>query len=150
MKRAAVFRIATAVCGMTAIGAAHAQPKSLKDQLIGTWVLVSDHNTNAQGVTSVPWGTHPLGTYMFDSAGHFAEIIINPDQDGATVDYYGTYSVDEENKAIDVHITGSSAKRFNDTESKRTIASMSDDEFTTTNSNTSVGGTAEVTWKRLR
>jgi hypothetical protein len=37
---------------------------------------------------------------MFDSAGHFAEIIIDPDKDGTTVDYYGTYTVDEANKAL--------------------------------------------------
>ena len=135
---------------IAATSASQAQSGSPKDRIVGAWSLVSNVNTNAQGVKSTPWGEHPLGTYMFDSAGHFAEIIINPDKDGATVDYFGTYTVDEPNKALKVHIVGSSASRFNGTDATRAIGSMSDDEFTTINSNASVGGTAEVTWKRVR
>ena len=135
---------------IAATSASQAQSGSPKDRIVGAWSLVSNVNTNTQGAQTTPWGEHPLGTSVFDSAGHISEIIIDPDKDGTTVDYYGTYTVDEPNKALKVHIVGSSASRFNGTDATRAIGSMSDDEFTTINSNASVGGTAVLTWKRMK
>jgi hypothetical protein len=94
MKRASIF-VTVVVASIACAGVAAGQSKTLKEQLVGTWTLASIVNSDSQGAKSTPWSEHPLGTYMFDDTGHFAEIIIDPDKDGATVDYYGTYTVDE-------------------------------------------------------
>jgi hypothetical protein len=130
--------------------AADAQTKSLKEQLVGTWILSSVVNTNDKGVKSTPWSEHPLGTFMFDEAGHFGEMIIDPDKDNATIDYYGTYSVDEAAKEVLLHVVGSSAKRFNGIDAKRSVVSISDEAMVTHNPVPSIGSSAETVWKRAR
>lgn len=128
-----------------------AEAKSLKDQLVGTWALSSVVNTGDSGEKSASYGEHPLGTYMFDEAGHFAEIIINPEKEGIGVDFYGTYSVDEAGKAFILHVVGSSVKRFDGTDAKRDVLSISEDTLETNNLNPSRGGKSALsTWKRVK
>ena len=50
------------------VNAAVAQ-KSLKDQLVGSWMLVS----------AEPYGTNPKGSYMFDANGRFTAILMRND-----------------------------------------------------------------------
>jgi hypothetical protein len=137
------------VGSVASIGAAQAQTKSLKEQLIGTWILSSVVVMDDKGVRSTPWTEHPLGTFMFDEGGHFAEMIIHPEKDNASIDYYGTYSVDETAKEISLHVTGSSANRFNGKDTKR-IVSISDQTMVTHNPAPSRGSAAESVWKRAQ
>jgi hypothetical protein len=148
MKRA-ILCAAILVSAIGAIEAADAQSKSLKQQLVGTWILTSVVNTDEKGVKSTPWGERPLGTFMFDESGHFSEIIANPDKDGS-IDYFGTYAVDEAGKQILLHVVGSSAKRFDGTDTTRTVASISDDAMETHNPTPSQGSSAGSTWRRAR
>jgi hypothetical protein len=53
-------------------GSALAQTKSLKDQIVGAWTLVSTINTGADGSKFDPWGTDGKGTIMYDANGNFA------------------------------------------------------------------------------
>jgi hypothetical protein len=146
-----VILSAAVLAGFVALtGAAAAQPKSLKDQLVGTWTLSSIVNTDDKGAKSTPWTTHPLGAYMFDEAGHFSEMIINPDKENTSIDYYGTYSVVEAGKTIVLHVIGSSASRFNGTDAKRTVVSISDESMATHNATASIGGSADSVWKRAK
>jgi hypothetical protein len=137
------------VGAMGAVQAADAQTKSLKEQLVGTWILTSLVDTDEKGVKSTPWGERPLGAFMFDEGGHFTEIIVTPDKDGS-IDYFGTYSVDEAGKQILLHVVGSSAKRFDGTDTKRAVASITDDAMETHNPTPSRGSSAQSTWKRAR
>jgi hypothetical protein len=128
-----------------------AQAKTLNEQLVGTWSLSSVLNTDDSGEKSQPYSEHPLGTYMFDASGHFAEIIINPEKEGFSVDYYGTYTADESGKGFVLHVVGSSVKRFVGTDAKREVISISDDTLETNNPNPSKGGKGAVsTWKRVK
>ena len=63
---------------------------------------------------------------------------------------YGTYTVDEANKTITVKFEGSSFAKFNGTEGKRIITSISADEFRSTNPATSTGTKAESVWRRVK
>ena len=127
-----------------------AQAKSLKEQFVGTWSLFSIVNTNDSGEKATPYGDHPLGTYMFDETGHFAEIIVNPDKEGVAISFFGTFSADDD-KAFVLHVVGSSVKRFIGTDAKRTVVSISDDAMETNNPTPSRGGgSAEATWKRVK
>jgi hypothetical protein len=147
MKRAVIS--ATFLVGSIAFtGIAVGQTKSLKDRLVGTWTLNSVENTSENGAKATPYSDHPLGTYMFDAAGHFAEIIDNPDSDGSNINYYGTYSVDEGGKGFTLHIVGSSARKFIGADVKRDVVSISDDAMETHNPTPSTGVSAVSSWKR--
>jgi hypothetical protein len=53
-------------------GSAGAQQKSLKDQLIGTWTLVSWENTAANGTKRQL--ANPKGIFILDAGGRYAEV----------------------------------------------------------------------------
>src|ERR1019366_3355198 len=48
---------------------APAQQKTLKEQLVGTWLLVSAETTNADGSKLMPFGPNPKGVLVMDANG---------------------------------------------------------------------------------
>jgi hypothetical protein len=97
--------------------AAIGQQKSIKDQLIGTWMFVSAHDVKPDGSKVDPWGPNPKGTAMYDANGHFTFMIMRSDlpkfasnnrsqataEEGRavaekTIAYYGTYQVNGRTK----------------------------------------------------
>jgi Lipocalin-like domain len=126
----------TAVGLALSLSSAMAQTKSLKDQLVGSWTLVS----------AEPYGTNPKGSYMFDSNGRFSAILMRNDlpkytsnsrtqgtpvEYKGTVDgsiaYFGTYSVSGTD--LDLHIEGSTFANWAGTVQKRTNVSVAGDEL---------------------
>src|SRR3979490_1521645 len=114
MNRRKIFGLAAiTTLGLALLpGSSFAQQKSLKEQLVGTWILVEAVDINSDGSKSNSWGPNPKGTYMFDGSGHFAQMLIQsdlpkitsrtqgtPEQNksvaGGLVAMYGTYSVNE-------------------------------------------------------
>jgi hypothetical protein len=63
---------------------------------------------------------------------------------------YGSYTVDEANKTINVKFEGSSFAKFVGTEGKRIITSINNDEFQSTNPATSTGTKADSVWRRVK
>jgi hypothetical protein len=53
-------------------GDAAAQQKSLKDQLVGTWTLVSVEDINPNGTKKQYHGANPRGILMLDAGGRYA------------------------------------------------------------------------------
>jgi hypothetical protein len=154
--------------GLTMLpGIVVAQQKTLKEQLVGTWILVSSTSTTKDGRKLETWGPDPKGTYMFDAGGRFAQLLMRsdlpktasrdkgaPDTDRAivagSISQYGTYSVDETAKVINVRFEGSSFAAFNGTNGKRIINALTADELKLTNPATSDGGVVETTWRRAK
>jgi hypothetical protein len=141
--------------------------KSLKNQLVGMWTLVSSTETAPDGKKADSFGDNPLGAYTFDAKGHFTQMLMRsdlpkfdnrmqgtPEQNKAvvqgTIAFYGTYAVDEATKLVTVHITGGSFAKFNGTEGKRLITSLSGDELHFTNPATSGGTSADTVWRRAK
>src|SRR5438128_1614257 len=56
-------------------GDAVGQQNPLKEQLVGTWSVVSLVN-ESNGKTTETFGPNPKGYFMFDSSGHFSTHII--------------------------------------------------------------------------
>jgi hypothetical protein len=158
----ALSAMALGVC-ITFPGAALAQ--TAKD-LVGTWAMASNVSIRPDGGKSDIFGPKGTGTAIFGSNGRFAIVNINPDtpkfaagnRSQGTPDenkaavlggiaLYGTYSV--ANKAIAFKVEGSTYPNWTGTEQKRTVKSFTKDEFTWSLP-ASIGGTAEVTWKRLK
>src|SRR5215813_6393178 len=48
------------------------QQKSLKEQLVGTWTMVSNVNMRPDGSKYEALGPNPRGVFMLDANGHFA------------------------------------------------------------------------------
>ena len=155
--------LALAACLGIALPDAVAQTAS---DLVGTWSLVSDINTAADGRKIEPFSPNPRGMAIFESDGRFAIVISRPDlpkfasnnrmqgtpkENEAIVRgsfaFFGTYSVKD--GTIIQHIEGGTWPAWTGTDQKRTITSFQRDEQTWTTA-TSFGGTSELRWKRVR
>src|SRR4051812_23013029 len=107
------------VCGLALqTGSAAAQQKSLKEQLTGTWTLVSWTAKNKDGTSRSPM-KDPKGAIVFDPAGGFYFVVLGgdlpklaandrlnttPEENKAiaegTFAYFGTYSINEADKSF--------------------------------------------------
>ncbi len=149
-------------------GDAVAQQKTLKEQLVGTWALVSNTTTLPDGNKADTWGPNPKGQAIYESNGRMSWIITasnlpkfasnnrvtgTPDENKAVVlgsiAYFGTYAVNEADKSYTVQIEGSTFPNWAGTAQKRMIA-ISGDEFTFSNPAGSGGGSIESKWKRVK
>jgi hypothetical protein len=149
-------------------GAAAAQQKTLKDQIVGTWTLVSWVQTRADGTKNLRFGSNPKGINTFSPTGRFSLIIIQsdlpkissndpmkptPEEAQAivrgSIAYFGTYSVEEATKSLTLQLDGSTLMNQLALAQKRDIVSIGADEMRYSNP-TGVGGTGkiEVAWKR--
>ncbi len=113
-------------------------------------------------------GSDPAGQYIFTEDGHFSfqavaefgEFLSNdrmkttPKEDKAAVQasiaYFGTYTVNDENKTIAVHIERSSFPNQNGTDGKRVITALSADEMSYTNPGRRGGGSINCTYRRSK
>src|SRR6266566_3408043 len=119
MNRRSILSI-SAIAGLAVLpGSAVGQQKSLKDQLVGTWTLVSTDNTSA-------FGANPKGMLVFDANGRYSLVFMRSDlpkfaaktsnqgtaeENKAVVQgmvaHFGTYSVNEADKTIMSRAEGS-------------------------------------------
>ena len=76
-----------------------AQQKSLKEQVVGTWVSVSNINTAANGAKSDLFGPNPKGLLIFESNGRFSLISVRSDLPKFGTNNRATGTA-EENKAV--------------------------------------------------
>jgi hypothetical protein len=142
--------------------------KSDKEQLVGSWILVSLTAGDGPKQT-MPYGPNPKGTMMVDANGRFSITVVRsdlprfasdnrmtgtPEENMAIVQgciaYFGTYSIDEATHVITVNVEGSTFPNF-DGGTQTRILSFSGDEGTYLNPAPSMGGgTAKVTYRRAR
>ena len=86
MKALLSIPIAAALtCGTLTAGAA----EPLKQQLVGTWSVVSFVNENEKtGKTTKVFGSDPKGYFMFDAANHFSiNLCVRDDQNSAAATF---------------------------------------------------------------
>jgi hypothetical protein len=145
-------------------GTAMAEQNTLKEQIIGTWTVVSLTNER-KGKEIETFGPNPKGYFMFDSGGHFSTHIIRayrpkfahrdyptPTESKAavegTITAFGTYSVNEADHSISEHIIGSSFPRWDNTNQKRFITITGDEMKYVNPTPATGGGTAVIILKR--
>jgi hypothetical protein len=143
------------------------EAQSSKDGLVGSWSIVVNETTKADGTKFDTYGAKPKGILMFDGGGHFSLFVANPERpkfasgnrlDGTpeeyksavqgSISYFGRYSVDETAKAINFELEASSFPNWDGVSQKRPF-SISGDELRFTNSSGSSGGGVLVVLKRL-
>jgi hypothetical protein len=168
-------RCILSISAITALGLALlpsnsiAQQKSLKEQLTGTWILVSADATASDGKKEQLYGPNPKGILVFDSSGQYAQIIVRPDipkfkvnnrlkgtpeENAAAVQgttaTFGTWAIDEASKTINVRYAGSLLPNQAGTDSKRTVVSVTADELKISNPATGAGMRADNVWRRAK
>jgi hypothetical protein len=136
------------------------------NDLVGTWISVSNVNVQQDGSRTDVFGLHGRGIAMFASNGRFVIVNINPDvpkfasnnraqgTDGENkaamlggIALFGTYWVS--NKTIFFKVEGSTYPNWTGTEQARTVTSFTGDDLKWS-LRASIGGTTEVAWKRVR
>jgi Lipocalin-like domain len=136
--------------------AALTQQKTLKEQLVGTWTLVSITTKAPDG--SPFWGSNPKGLTIFTDNGHFSSHLMRaerpkftsnnraqatPDESKAvalgTISSFGTYTVNEANKTYTLRYEGSSYPNQEGTDSTRPFT-ITGDELKLTNPAPTIGG----------
>jgi hypothetical protein len=156
----AILAVSALSLAITA-GEATAQGKRInKQQLVGTWKLVS----------SDVFGQNPKGILVFDRNGNYSLTIVRSDlpkfaagsagkgtaEENQTVmagmvTSFGTYSLNEADKTITTHVEGSSYPNLAGGEQRRIISSLTRDELRYTNP-TAVFGlpNAPTVWRRAK
>jgi hypothetical protein len=143
-----------------------AQQKSLKEQLVGTWTLVSSDQVRPDGTKLRQFGSDPKGINVFDANGRFFVMIAsadnlqiasiarsktNSEEDGLIVEsiaYYGTYTVNEDVTVISLHLDASTFPNQVGTDQKRTITSLTADELKYSSPAAISGVQVHQVWKR--
>jgi hypothetical protein len=169
MNRRSMLEIsAVTVLGLALLaGSAAGAPKAKvnKKLLVGSWALVS---ASAPSPDVQPFGPND-GFAVFQANGRFSlDLILSSlpkfasnnrakgtaDENKAitqgSIAYFGTYSVNDADGVVTLHIERSSFPNWTGTDQKRIITSLTAEELKYTNPDSSVGGTAELAWKRVK
>ena len=149
MNRRRILGISTTALTLAMLsGSALSQQKSLKDQLVGTWTLVSWERVLPNGNKVHSYGENPKGMASFEPNGRMFLMFARPDlpkiasnvPQTATADeakaitagtlaYFGTYTVDEGSKGINLNLEASSFPNQVGANQRRTITSLTADEL---------------------
>ena len=169
MRRNILRLFAISALGLTLLpGSAVSEQKSLKEQLVGTWKIVSVDNARPDGSITQIFGANPRGIAVFDAHGNTVVVLMRsdrakfaadnrdlgtPEEYKATVQgthaYFGRYSVIDADKTLIFHVEGNTFPNQEGIDTKRFI-SVTGDEFRWTTPAPSVGGRSEAVWKRVK
>jgi Lipocalin-like domain len=157
--------IAVAMLPISAVS----QQKSLKEQLVGTWIQVSTDATSPDGTKRQLFGPNPKGIVIYTNDGYFSLMAARADLPklassnratatpeeakavvAGSIAYFGRYSVDEATRVLTVEILGSTfANQIGSTsDNKRVISSLTTDELKLTNPASTSGVMIELIFKR--
>jgi hypothetical protein len=142
------------ICAMTTMalaaipGGAAAQQKSLKDQLVGTWTLVSTEDTASNGTKHQYFGANPRGILILDASGRYAQVSGRPDRpkfkessnlrlDTPAAQYgeaarafagnFGTWSVNEADNTLTRRYEGALVPNVEGTDQKNSVSLTGDE-----------------------
>jgi hypothetical protein len=150
-------------------GSAVAQQKSLKEQLVGTWTLVSNDSTLPGGTKRQNYGANPKGILMFDASGRWSQVQVTANRPKfksanrleataeesmavvrTTLAQFGTWSVSEPDKTITLRLEVDLVPNREGEEGKRIITSLTSDELKYTNPSATAGGKTESVYRRAK
>ena len=145
--------------------------QSVQDQLVGTWTLTSIYIEGPDGSRLDPFGANPTGILNMDGNGRISVQFIGSDLpnfasndrlDATPAEiktvvqgilcYFGTYSVSDADRSLNIHIERSSFPNWKGTDQKRFLV-LAEDEMKWINPTASTGGpgfTGHTVWKRAK
>jgi Lipocalin-like domain len=164
MNKIVMLALTALIIGITSPIAAVAQ--TAKD-FIGTWTLVSAI-TERDGNKSETFGPNAKGVLMLDADGHYTMTFISAslpkfasnnratgtaDENkaivGGSLAHFGSYVVNEADKSITFRVERATFPNWDNTDQKRSFV-MTGDELRYLTPSATAGGTATVTWKRVK
>jgi hypothetical protein len=171
MNPSAVFSLSAMLAvGLASLpGSAVAQQKSLKEQLVGTWMLASCNSTSANGAKQ-PYcaDPNPNGILILDASGRYASVIAargrpkftTPNRSEAKAEEFkaaalglvanfGTWSVNEADKTLTQHYEGALFPNIEGTDVKNTV-SVTGDELKLLQPTPVLGGRGESVYRRAK
>src|ERR1043165_4655579 len=102
---------------------ASGQQASMKEGLVGTWIVVSWEQKKNDGSTLRQFGENPAGTAIFDAGGRYIITVMRSDRAkyksktlwqgtaeeneataNGTQTYFGTYMVNDADQSIAIHV----------------------------------------------
>ena len=146
------------------------QQQSLKEQLLGTWLLVAWEQLGADGSKFQKYSTDPRGFHIFERNGRFFAMMARPDlpkiaasdPQNATPDearaimagsiaYYGTYTVNEPERMVILRMEATTFPNQLGRDLPRRIVSVTANEMVYANPNaTTGGGQIQLSWRRAQ
>jgi Lipocalin-like domain len=116
------------------------QQKTLKELIVGTWILDSVYDQLQDGKKNDTWGPGVKGIAVFDGSGNMSIQIIAADRSktasnsprtpvGQAIGYFGTYAVDEAAKTTTYHIERSTFPQWEGIDSIVSIVFPTDSEL---------------------
>jgi hypothetical protein len=149
---------------------ATAQEKTVKQQLVGTWIFVRTEATQADGRKLLPFGPNPKGSLIFAEDGHFVHLQVaegipkfasnsrvtgTAEENKAVIQgsiaLSGTYTVDEAVKAFTRKIEATTFPNWIGEEQKLKIDSLTADELIYSNLAGSIAGATTLNiWRRAK
>jgi hypothetical protein len=171
MKQFGIFSIAAIAAIALAVNSSGsvAQPKTLKDQLVGSWTLVSAETVETNG-NRVPLvkGTPMKGLLFFTADGRVSFQVIGEHQRLASNDrikmtaeemkamaesalsYFGTYTVNEAEKSFTMKIEASTFQNQTAIAAAKRMVELNGDDLKITNPGRLAGGQTINVWKRAK
>ena len=158
------------MAAMLAVGTAHAQTKSLREQIVGTWIFGVAEVVAPDGKKSFPFGETPKGMLIFTADGYFTQVHVagdvpkiasnnrltgTPEEYAAimrrSISVFGSYAVNEEKKTVTFNIVSASYPNWEGEAQERSIDKLTADELVNTNHNVAGGrGSASNYYKRAK
>jgi hypothetical protein len=139
MNRLGILAISLTLVSSSAIAQ---QQQTLRQQLVGTWEVVS--LGNPEGANTKIVSTTPKGYVILAGSGKYNAVFRNPNRpkdagraDGVNASF-GSWSVDEGTKTLTIHVDGAMNSSAEGTEGKSTIVINGDELSTNANNFTNV------------
>jgi hypothetical protein len=161
----AVLFLGVALLAVDAVG----QEKALKEQLVGTWTIVSVDDVRPDGSRVSLFGPDPQGVLMFDANGRYSLQLCSvgrpkfasnnrlkgtPEENQAIVHgcnpHWGRYSVNEADRTILFQIDHAMYPNWEGTQQKRSFTLTGDELKYTVPTPTIAGANPVVVWKRAK
>ena len=118
------------------------QQKSLKELIVGTWLLDSVYDQTQDGEKHNPWGDGVKGQAIFTSDGNISWQMMSanrPKADtsprepvGPVVTYWGTYTVDEAAKTLTDHLERCTFPQWDEIDGTDNVAMPTENELIVT------------------
>ena len=143
---------------------AEAQQGTLKQQIIGTWTLVSVYDVLPDGKKSTEvWGDGVKGSVAYDGSGRFTYMIVSAGRPkhttitpltartpvGPMIGYFGTYSVNEADKSVTLSIERCTFPNWEGTD-RKLLLSVKGDQMSQTLAPTPGATIPNLEWVRAK
>jgi hypothetical protein len=141
--------------------------KLIKDELVGTWNVISQEQTFPDGSKRLAFGPDSKGVNVYTSDGRFFVLFVRNDLPkiaardrtkataeearaivAGSIGYFGFYTVDEASRMIVYRVEGTTLVNMLGVEQKRVVVTLTADELRYQNAGPSTGGQIEVALRR--